>query len=217
MTQMKRLMLLVLLSPLTVSLYAQFKIGPSFGYNQSTTTMSRSGVTVSEVYGFNYGITMMIGSDISFQPEILYVQKGMRIDSVKNDDYFEITSNYLEVPLLLNFSFGGEGVRFFFNFGPYIGYWMDGKVENRINGITSTMEYPFDEDLEDDGFRDHRWDYGFCGGAGVKVKTWKGLMLLSGRMDYGFDDISTVEEGGPEYVSIRNRTLAVSLAYLFRL
>ncbi|MDZ7740357.1 MAG: porin family protein [Bacteroidota bacterium] len=214
---MKRLLLLILLAPLTISLHAQFKIGPSFGYNQSTTTMSRSGVTVSEVYGFNYGISMMIGSDISFQPEILYVQKGMRIDSVKNDDYFEITANYLEVPLLLNFSFGGERVRFFFNFGPYIGYWMSGQVKSELNGVSITQNYVFDEDLEDDGFRDHRFDYGFIGGAGVKLKTWKGFLLLSGRMDYGFDDISTVAEGGPQYVSIRNRTLGVSLTYLFQL
>ena len=212
---MRKLLITALLLFTTILLQAQFRVGPRFGYNQSTTTRSQGGITVSEVYGFQGGVSMLIGGQMAFQPEILYMQKGMRIDTSKNASYVKFTNNYLAVPLLLNFSFGKQRVRFFFNFGPYVAYWLDGKVESMVDGRKIEYDYVFDENLDDDGIKDHRFDYGFCGGVGVRFQLGKGYIVVDGRLDYGFDDITTVKEGGASYISTRNRTVSGSIAYLF--
>jgi outer membrane protein with beta-barrel domain len=195
--------------------FSQFSIGPKVGYTSSDNTISSDGFTVSKVPGVQFGLQARIGNEIAFQTELLYSQKGMQVDSVGSSDYVKIKANYFEVPLLLNFGIGKKDLRFFLNFGPYIGYWLDGKIDTHVDGQTHSENYEFDEDLEDDGIADNRWDYGFCGGAGAKLKFKNGFFLLEARYDYGFDDIVTMKDVEASSKTSHTRSISASLAYVF--
>lgn len=211
----KLLVLLALLSFTTVSTIGQIRIGPKAGYNKSITTLVQSGTETNYNSGYQFGISMMFGDKVYFQPEILYSQKGMRVDSLNDDDCFIYKNSYLQVPLMLNFGVGENKFRAFVNFGPYIGYWTNGKVRTTIDGHTISSDYIFDDDLED-GLRDHRWDYGFSGGGGLGLRLGIGWLYLEARYDYGFDDIRTATDVDVSYQSVRNRTISGTLSYLIQ-
>lgn len=212
---MKRTFSLIALLFLSLTIFAQVRIGPKTGFNMSTTTQVENELQTSYTPGYQFGLSMMFGSKVFFQPEILYTQKGVLLKSSDNKVKYSYRHDYLQVPLMLNFGTGNEKYRIFANFGPYISYWNSGRIRTILDGQTAISEYHFDDDLED-GMKDHRWDYGFSGGSGIGVRTGKGWLMLEVRYDYGFDDIRTVKNATIEYQSIRNRTISGTLSYLWQ-
>lgn len=95
---------------------------------------------------FNIGLFMEypLNDNFSLQPEINYDGQGGKrtgLQPITNSElppnpagpyYYadfknESILNYLEIPVLLKYTFGGEGLKFQGNIGPYIGFLLNAK------------------------------------------------------------------------------------------
>ncbi|MDO7854020.1 porin family protein [Hymenobacter convexus] len=134
---MKKPMLsLAVLMGLTSAAHAQsgFRIGLKGGANLASFTGTDKKDTKSK-YGFSAGATFNfpLSDLISIQPELLYSQKGAKLDysGSSNSDAsvfknsnsvsgtFGQTLSYIDVPLLVRVNTGGsDGSGLFFEFGP---------------------------------------------------------------------------------------------------
>lgn len=79
--------------------------GRNIIYNPSGTLIGFHGAIFADI---------PLSEDISICPEISYVQKGFKMDSV------EFKSNYIDIPLLLKIQMGDQGL--YTIIGPYITY-----------------------------------------------------------------------------------------------
>ncbi len=77
-------------------------------------------------YNFNFFLTYNINNNFSVQPEIMYIRKGDSGETwdYVNGDYTEKYSfSYIEIPLLLKYSFlEGQGNKTNVYFGPYFAF-----------------------------------------------------------------------------------------------
>ncbi|GAB3254652.1 hypothetical protein GCM10027347_15230 [Larkinella harenae] len=152
----------------------------------------------------NYGI----GEVFSIQPEILYTRRSLKIAGEESGQKysFQISTNAVEVPLLLKLSFGRK-TRFFVNAGPYVTYGLDASAKFVVDGETLVDEK---QKLTND---DDRLEYGVTGGLGVSIPAGPGRLLVEGRYHYS---LGTDANPKPtDYVSMQVATFSVG--YLFPL
>ncbi|MBC7362046.1 MAG: PorT family protein [Candidatus Aminicenantes bacterium] len=135
----------------------------------------------------------------------------------------ETILDYLEVPLIAELVIGEE-IKYFVNGGAYAGYRVRAKT---ITSGTSLLyldpsgTMPLDPNLQvsfdaetDVSQEINRWNFGLCGSIGVKVPFGTGLVVLSGRFNYGLSNIQSHPE-----ITGKNHTgaLIISLSYFYRL
>ncbi len=125
--------------------------------------------------------------------ELDWMQKNYRQtrENMKVCDY-KYVNNYLQLPVMGSFSFGGQKVRGFFNAGIYGGYWLNSNRKGFDNNTFSGKAYEFTEKVEFYDERDQRWDFGFVGGAGVEyrfARHWAAQVELR----YYYSTVSTVK------------------------
>jgi len=100
--------------------------------------------------------------------------------------YSETQHNvYMEVPLMVDFSFGGKKVRGFVRVGGYIGGWLAGWRECMMNGESSsqTMKHEFTD-------QQRRFDAGLAGGIGLRWLTHR-KVSMSLEYRYYYDCLSS--------------------------
>ena len=84
---------------------------------------------------------------------------------------YKYRHNYLVMPLMASFSFGGEKLRGFVNGGIYGGYWLSGSVKGGFKDHDDDgIVLPIDQDYDFNSTRDNRWDFGYVGGIGVEYR-----------------------------------------------
>lgn len=116
--------------------------------------------------------TLPIGDGFfAIQPELHWMQKGSTIEDINGDDVNN-TFNYLELPVLLRFNFGGSAKIFLIG-GPSVGYLLGGKSG--------------DEDIDKDFYNE--LEFGAHIGAGIGL----GPIEVDVRYIAGFSDISEVD------------------------
>lgn len=97
--------------------------------------------------GFTVGIPVQYDffDWLGVRAEVSFVQKGhkMHRTDVWNKLHTDTRNNYLHVPVMARFSFGGQRVRGFLNAGGYIGGWLSSHRE----GLTFRW---FGDESEDD-------------------------------------------------------------------
>jgi hypothetical protein len=137
------------------------------------------------------------------------MQKGFNVKSPDTSNYYlRLNINYVEVPLLFKFTFGGEKIKGFFEIGNYFGYWVGAKSKKRLGSSTSeeNEKVTFDKAIFD------RYDIGLGFGGGVSYNTGAGKLLLDLRYYLGVVSIENLDNN-----LCANRTLGVSFIYLFNL
>ncbi|MGB9893191.1 MAG: hypothetical protein ACPLRA_02170, partial [Candidatus Saccharicenans sp.] len=79
--------------------------------------------------------------------------------------------------------------------------------------LDPNLQVPFDSETNVSQ-EINRWNYGLCGSFGVKIPFARGLVVLSGRFNYGLSNI----QAHPE-ITGKNRTgaLILSLSYFVKL
>jgi len=172
---MKKLFLsLALMLPITV--FAQWRVGVNAGgdvNHYSINTQFQSDLQ----YKDRWGVTMGVMGQYDFfdwlgvRAELDWTQKNYRMKRQvhENVDY-KYTNNYLQLPVMASFSFGGKKLRGFCNLGIYGGYWLNSSRKGSdMNAFTWTA-YDFTEKVEFNDERDQRWDFGFIGGAGLEYR-----------------------------------------------
>lgn len=202
---MKKLVLsLALLAGVTVA--AQAQTGVRFGLKAGVVAATAVGKDVPDEvenhFGFQAGGFANIGvSDlISFQPELLYSQKGAQIKASDNGLTFEgkTTFHYIDVPLLLHVNADG----LFFEAGPQLGFLAGQKTKQTVSGggMSRSME-----STETDGLR--KVDIGYIAGLGYQLESG---LSLGVRYNGG---ITNLDDEGDE--KSRNSVFQFQVGLLF--
>ena len=125
-------------------------------------------------------------------------------------------NTYMQLPVMVQFSFGGSKVRGFVNTGVYAGYWLYGRQKGSDYDTLSGRIFDINNPYAFQSEKDQRADFGLAGGLGLEyrfLEHW--AMHVEGRCYYSF--ISTVKP----YMVIKdyrfNTTLGIQagFSYLF--
>jgi hypothetical protein len=125
-------------------------------------------VAISPSYEAGFVVNLPLGNVVSLQPEFLYTNVAVKVNpivssKVVDDFYVQTSTNFVNVPLMINFNFGGD-TKFMLNLGGYGSYALSSTSKTVDNGKTvddSKIDY------KDSKFED-RTDYGAAVGVGVK-------------------------------------------------
>jgi len=199
---------------------AQLSIGAKGGSTLNTVSGDApAGFDKGMTFGYQFGATVNYGfsSIFSIQPEVVFIQKGSKMNSSATDDFAQMSANYLEVPILAKAQFGGEKFKGFVVLGPYAGYWAGGKNKTNVLGNENKESIDFDNDIDDDGYKHNRIDLGINGGLGMQYAIGRGNIFLDARYGFGLFDMNKYETEPDGYESQANRSVEVSLGYMFRL
>ncbi len=205
--------------------------GPRVGVNLATLNASGGDDNLREEFndavGYTSGaqlgavVNFGISDMFSFQPELLYSQRGFEASGEISEEEpigevnIKSQMNYLELPILGKVSFGGESLKGFVTAGPSVGYWMSGKTKYSFMGEEEAEDYEFSDDFEG-GVKENRLDLGASIGIGLAYRLGPGALNLDVRYGLGISDISKYENDRPNDESKgTHRTLGISLAYLF--
>lgn len=201
---MKKLFIFLALMLPTVA-FAQWRVGVNAGadYNHySINTQFQSDYQYKDRWGATLGIMGQYDFNdwLGVRAELDWTQKNYRMKRpVAGTTDYKYINNYLQLPVMASFSFGGEKIRGFFNGGIYTGYWLNSSRKGTDYNSFSDLHYDFSEKVEFNKDRDQRWDFGFVGGAGLEyrfAKHWAAQVELryyhstvSVQKDYtGFKD-----------------------------
>lgn len=199
---------------------AQLSLGAKGGGTLNTVSGNTpAGTDKDMTFGYQFGATVNYGfNDIfSLQPEVVFIQKGGRTSSTATDDFAQMNTNYLAIPVLAKAQFGGEKFKGFVTLGPYAGYWAGGKSRTSVLGVENKESIDFDNNLDDDGYRHNRIDLGINGGLGMQYAIGRGNIFLDARYGFGLFDTNKYETEPVDYKTQANRSIEVSLGYMFRI
>ncbi len=185
---MKKVIVLIFISAMFITAaQAQMKIGFKGGLTLANMSLETSNhYSADFAIGGHAAIFLKSGKGLfTFQPEVMFIQKGTRMNSTEDATYSQLSMNYIDVPLLLRISIDVKVVEIYANIGPYGGYWIGGKTKNyfyddtQAQWVTEKDTYDFDSD------HDVRYDAGIIGGVGVKVL----MIIFEVRYGHGFIDV----------------------------
>ncbi len=202
-----------MLTGLFISANAQITIIPKIGISVSKVAYEVPVVNIDKddlesVTGLvlGAGLEYKVNDLFSFQPELLYIQKGGRIDLGIVEG--ETKLNYLEIPLLAKFNFAVDPVKLYLNAGPSLGFGIGGENKGNILGFGGSGDIDFGDG--DDELKPV--DVGLQVGGGVGYPLGQGTLLLDLRYGAGLSNLSNAED-----FMFKNRTFTVAVGYAFSL
>jgi len=241
---MKLIICFFAISALTASAQ-KITITPKFGEDMYhlhlSTNIRNEGVSEKTIGGFTGGaaFTFRLGRIFSFQPEIMYVTRGISQTDVftfpnTNIVNGSITSNatlsYLEIPLLLKATYKSDKLRVFVNAGPSFSCGLGGHYKNSAAGITSNagntsgtifFDYPPSNyngsSLYFSNTNYDRWDLLFEAGGGVGYDIGPGTLLLDIRYGIGFVNFETKENMNTYYAFSTNSPTSANNTSKYRI
>jgi hypothetical protein len=141
--EMRRILVIAaLLCRIASTSYAHTYVIPKAGLSVSKFALAENNDNISTLAGFTAGaaLNIKVGSKFSFQPELLFIQKGGSAtfkqnigDGILQTTTTDVTVNYLELPLLAKAMFGNGKIQYYVNAGPSIGYGLGGKTDYALN------------------------------------------------------------------------------------
>lgn len=132
---------------------------------------------------------------LSFHPELLYSQKGIRY--ANGSDYVQSRLSYLDLPLLLRVKADG----LFFEAGPQVGFLIGQKDESHVSGQTFSS-------TSTDGTR--KADVGYIAGVGYQLSSG---LEFGVRYNGGISDIN--DKYNSNSPKNRNSVFQFQIGYLF--
>ena len=202
----KILVILFLITPVVCSAQLWFvgvKGGTTFSNYKARTPWKE----VSNL-GFTFGATAykQTKRNWGFAFELTYIQKGY-YHKVCNDIYDQLDANYLEVPVMADYSFifpKLENLKAHLNFGIYGAYWLSGKY--KMKG--------FDESSEEFDFiksKATRFDVGPNIGGKIEYVLKNGSLNLDFRYEIGVLDL---QNQANDETKNTNRAFVIGLSYM---
>ncbi len=179
---MKRTILILCLAAISVlpaaavSWFMGFEGGYAYNYYNIDTQYAYD-MRYTGASGFTAGIPVQVNifDWLAVRMDLQYQQKNHKMyrTHTYSDQYTNTHDHYLQLPVLVNFSFGGERVRGYASAGGYMGYWLASRREGVAIGVSNTntdIFYHFDEYRTLDTKHDCRFDAGLAGNVGLRVK-----------------------------------------------
>jgi hypothetical protein len=198
-TMKKVILSLALLAGVTSAAQAQStRFGVKAGVGLATLTGSDvSGTNKKSLVVPQAGVMADFGfSDLlSFHPELLYSQKGIRYES--GSDYVQSRLSYLDLPLLLRVNADG----LFFEAGPQVGFLIGEKDEIKVGSLSSST-------TSTDGTR--KVDLGYIAGLGYQLSSG---LEVGVRYNGGISDLNDSNNSGSS--KARNSVFQFQVGYLF--
>lgn len=201
---------------------AQWCVGVTGGVDYNVHSMDLQYMADFNMQG-RWGATLGITGQYNFsnwlgvRADLNWSQKNYRqYRSVLNEVNYKYRNNYLQLPIMASFSFGGQKLRGFCNLGVYGGYWMNSSRSGSDINTFTQRTYDFSEKVEFNNERDQRWDCGLVGGVGLEYRLWK-HWALQGEVRYYYSTTSTRKQ----YMRVKdyryNGTTAIQLgaSYIF--
>lgn len=185
---MKKVIVLIFICSLFMTAaHAQKKFGIKGGLTMANLTFETDNHASADfALGGHAAVFMKTGKGLfGFQPEVMWIQKGTRINSTENASYAQLSMNYIDVPLLLRISINLKVVELYFNLGAYGGYWLSGKSKEHYYDATQSKWVTDKETYEFDSDHDVRYDAGAIGGVGVRAL----FIMFEVRYGHGFIDV----------------------------
>ena len=146
-------------------------------------------------------------------------QRVVNAETGKPEEYSR-TINYIQIPVFAHLAWGREvnGMNFFFQAGPQIGFYLGESSSANFNidspNITDRVNHNVEQYKMD---VENTFDYGIAGGLGVEYsKPGLGHLMLEGRYYYGLGNIYGSSKR--DYFGKSNLSgIMVKLTYLFDL
>ena len=182
-------------------LMAQFQLGVKTSYDVTSGTIDGVAEFLpSPDYMDNYSVglygNLPLGQGFSFQPELLFRQKGFSVRESFPVDVFAIDIpigveartifKYVEMPLLAKYS-TGDRVKFFIEAGPALGYAVDAKLKERAHLIVDFNIGEQDLNLSNDLY--NRFELSGLIGGGISIPAGNANIDLGMRYQHSITDI----------------------------
>ncbi len=175
---------------------AQFSIGLQGGYDRNyliTNVSSLISTQNNPLGGFTVGVPVVykIADWFAIKAAPGFMQKNYQTERTGfyQGIYQNNTNGYVQLPVMAQFSFGGDDIRGFVELGGYAGYWLSGNVQGRMPNIldqpayTNTTsnaqpnnvfdeytQYNYDEKYTFNTTKDKRLELGVVAGAGMSYQ-----------------------------------------------
>lgn len=217
-----KLLIFVFFVVLAIDAEAQWGFGLKGGADFNSVTRYHAG-RVDETYHGKKGVGC--GLIVRYQVNDWFamrtdVEMISRSHSMKrnlnmvDEIYTDYKNKYLTLPVMADFSFGGEKLRGHFIMGGYVGYWMSANVSGKtFNMYVEPRE--FDEKMEFNDYH-NRLAAGLMGGPGLAYDITGNFSLEIDALFYydltSYMKISKVS-ANPRY----NNTLSLSLGLIYNL
>lgn len=180
---MKKTLLILILALGAMTAQAQWTIGAKGGVTRTSLDRSNSGridETYSALFKDDYGFMTeyAIAPWFAIRADFSVMSRSYRMDRnlhYLDPVYTEYTNDYLMLPLMADFSFGGERLRGHAYCGGYGGWWGDAKTKGTTYWMTDYYVY-FEDFKEQRAFNseDQRLIAGAVGGAGLSYVVYDG-------------------------------------------
>lgn len=168
----KLLVAVALLTAMTAQ--AQWRVGVTGGADYNVFSMDQQYMTDYKVDG-RWGVTLGVTGQydvndwLGVRADLNWTQKNYRHSRmVYSDVNYKLTNNYLQLPVMASFRFGGERLRGFCNLGVYGAYWLNSNRKGSDWNSFANKTTEFDEKVDFYDTRDQRWDCGLVGGIGLE-------------------------------------------------
>lgn len=205
--------LAILLICLQLSVFSQkSRVGATAGVVIANMSSSEDEVNDNKKskIGFTAGLIVEapISNNISFQPGLHYVQKGMRItEGGSSDDEMGVALRYAELTMNFVFNSNGENGGFFIGAGPTFSAHLPSKTYDKVDGEKTFSDIKFGDTEADDV---KGYDFGGNVIAGVRTA---GGFILSVNYTRGFYNLVP---GNAEGVKLKNSVISVKLGILVK-
>lgn len=217
-----KLLILVLFIAFATNANAQFGIGLKGGLDFNSITRSNSG-RIDETYhgknGADYGLVLRCQINDWFamraNVEMLSRSHTMKrnLNMVK-DIYTDYNNQYLTLPIMADFSFGGAKLRGHFMMGGFVSYWLMANVSGNTFDIYDKVT-PFDEKMEFNEFH-NRFVAGAVAGPGVSCDLSEKISLeLDALLYYDLMSYMKVSKVSPD--PRYNNTMSLTLGVIYKL
>ena len=188
--------------------FAQYQIGIRTGVNLSFQYIENSDFDLENMnkkYGLNAALILNkpIFSFLSFQPQIIYSQKGVRYTGSLSNyklsiDYFELQTNIKLHSYLFPIYIIGS---------PYISYCLS--ASSQIN-----TEEPVIEEIGKNNLL--FYDFGISAGIGMQKDLGVIKLFIEGRYEFGFVDINALQNSAGLEIINKNKNIAVFGGILYK-
>ena len=189
MTSLPKFVATLVLAVLTVPMIAQTSIGFRTGIITGSVDAPSAIESITPDFKNIYGTNIALVSEIditpnfSLQPELMFTQKGFAIREGLDLELFNIDLpsrcqscttkvNYVEVPLLAKYKFGGAAVQAYVAAGPSLGYATSGRLKTKAQLILDIPISNTSLNLDNIGYQ--RMEVGgvFAAGLNCQYSKW---------------------------------------------
>lgn len=160
--------------------------------------------------GFAVGafLNVSTGGFFSIQPEVLFSQKGAKLQSEDGEATMKLS--YVEIPVLLKVSpmlVGATGFKPFLYAGPVLGISAGCSISGEDEGISVDVDCGVGDFIDTKST-----DLSAVFGAGGSFAVGRGTFSVEARYGLGLSDVFDVED-----MDVKNRAISVLVGYSIRL